>query len=119
MQKIAPRALDGIKPIDVAFESKLFTEGYYALPEISNAILSTKTTFDNFFDNDFYKAIMQFKAGGQIAKTIFSPMTQIRNVTTASFFTLASGLIGKRSSVSDAFKTVADDIFTGALLGSS
>ena len=114
LQKIAPRALDGIKPIDVAFESKLFTEGYYALPEISNAILSTKTTFDNFFDNDFYKAIMQFKAGGQIAKTIFSPMTQIRNVTTASFFPLASGLIGKRSSVADAFKTVADDIFTGA-----
>ena len=114
LQSIKPKAVDGIKPTDLAFESSLFKNGYYSLPEINNAILSTRTQFDNFFDNDWYKAIMQFKAGGQIAKTIFSPMTQIRNVTTASFFPLASGLFGKRSSLADAFKLVADDIFTSA-----
>ena len=115
-QQLKPLNIDNVKTDvgDVVTESNLFTGGYYTLPEISHGLLSTKTAFDNFFDNDFYKAIMQFKAGGQIAKTIFSPMTQIRNVTTASFFPLASGLIGGRSSVADAFKTVADDIFTGA-----
>ena len=116
LQMIKPSSIDNIKTDigDVVTESNLFTGGYYTLPEIANGLLSSKVAFDNFFDNDFYKAIMQFKAGGQIAKTIFSPMTQIRNVTTASFFPLASGLIGGRSSVADAFKLVADDIFTGA-----
>ena len=59
----------------------------------------------------FYSNIMKFKAGGQITKTIFSPMTQVRNVTTASFFPLASGLIGSRSSVSQAFRDTFEDIF--------
>jgi hypothetical protein len=57
---------------------------------------------------------MSLKAGAQVAKTIFSPMTQIRNVTTASFFPLMSGLIGGRTSLSDSWKLVAEDIFTGA-----
>jgi hypothetical protein len=38
-------------------------------------------------------------------------MTQVRNVTTASFFPLASGLIGSRSSVSQAFRDIFEDIF--------
>ena len=114
LRTIKPIATTGVKPTDAMFESGLFKNGYVTLPEISNAVLSTKTQFDNFFDNAFYSNIMQLKAGAQIAKTIFSPMTQIRNVTTASFFPLASGLIGTRSSLGDAFKLVADDIFTGA-----
>jgi hypothetical protein len=114
LRQIKPIATTGVKPTDAMFESNLFKSGYWTLPEISNAVLSTKTQFDNFFDNAFYSNLMQLKAGAQIAKTIFSPMTQIRNVTTASFFPLASGLIGTRSSLGDAFKLVADDIFTSA-----
>lgn len=114
VQQIKAMATDGLKPQDPAFLSGLFKNDYYTLPEIRNAVISTKTQFDNFFDNAWYSNIMQLKAGAQIAKTIFSPMTQIRNVTTASFFPLASGLIGTRSSLSDAFKLVADDIFQGA-----
>ena len=96
------------------YESKLFEDEYFTLPEISHALQETKVGFDRLFDVPFYKTLMTLKAGGQIAKTIFSPMTQIRNVTTASFFPLASGLIGSRSSVGDAWKLVAEDIFTGA-----
>ena len=114
IQQIKAMATDGLKPQDPAFLSGLFKNEYYTLPEIRNAVLSTKSQFDNFFDNAWYSNIMKVKAGAQIAKTIFSPMTQIRNVTTASFFPLASGLIGTRSSLSDAFKLVADDIFQGA-----
>ena len=61
-----------------------------------------------------YKSLMSVKAGAQIAKTIFSPMTQIRNVSTASFFPFMNGLIGSRASVADSWKLVAEDIFTGA-----
>ena len=104
----------GMMNTDPAFDSTLFTKEYYALPEITNALNGVKANFDNLFDSPWYSSLMQLKAGGQIAKTIFSPMTQIRNVTTASFFPLASGLIGSRSSLGDAWKLVADDIFTGA-----
>ena len=84
---------------------------YFTLPEISNAIQGVKSNFDKLFDVPFYSNIMKIKAGGQITKTIFSPMTQVRNVSTASFFPLASGLIGSRSSVSQAFKDTFEDIF--------
>ncbi len=84
---------------------------YFTLPEIANAIQGVKSNFDNLFDNVFYSNIMKFKAGGQITKTIFSPMIQVRNVSTASFFPLASGLIGGRTSVSQAFRDTFEDIF--------
>lgn len=104
----------GVNPeVDVAFKSTLF-DGKYTYPEIANALVETKVAFDNFFDFPLYKSMMSVKAGAQIAKTIFSPMTQVRNVTTASFFPLMSGLIGSRASISDSFKLVAEDIFTGA-----
>ncbi len=127
LKKITARPDAGINSIDdFALDSKFFRnekmrkpkEGetakfdtYYTLPEISNAIQGVKSNFDNLFDVPLYSNIMKFKAGGQITKTIFSPMTQVRNVSTASFFPLASGLIGSRSSVSQAFRDTFEDIF--------
>ena len=108
LQKIQP------KGIDPFFDSNLFKGDYYTRPEIANALLETKAGFERLFDIPFYKHLMTLKAGAQIGKTVFSPMTQIRNVTTASFFPLASGLIGGRSSLGESWKLVADDIFTGA-----
>ena len=127
LRKITARPDAGINSIDdFALDSKFFRnekmrkpkEGevakfdtYFTLPEIANAIQGVKSNFDNLFDNVFYSNIMKFKAGGQITKTIFSPMTQVRNVSTASFFPLASGLIGGRTSVSQAFRDTFEDIF--------
>lgn len=127
LRKITARPDAGINSIDdFALDSKFFRnekmrkpkEGeaaqfdtYFTLPEIANAIQGVKSNFDNLFDVPFYSNIMKFKAGGQITKTIFSPMTQVRNVSTASFFPLASGLIGGRSSVSQAFRDTFEDIF--------
>ena len=93
--------------------SDLFNKKYYTTPEITNALLETKAGFDRLFDLPFYKSLMTVKSAAQVFKTIFSPVTQIRNVSTASFFPLASGLIGGRVSLKDAFKLVGDDIFTG------
>ena len=127
LRKITARPDAGITSIDdFALDSKFFRnekmrkpkkgeaakfDTYYTLPEIANAIQGVKSNFDNLFDNAFYSNIMKFKAGGQITKTIFSPMTQVRNVSTASFFPLASGLIGGRASVSQAFRDTFEDIF--------
>ena len=102
------------KDVDVAATSDLFKGDNYTYKELADALIETKVKFDNFFELPFYKTIMSIKGGAQIAKTIFSPMTQIRNVSTASFFPLMSGLIGGRTSLSDAWKLVAEDIFTTA-----
>ena len=104
----------GLNPkVDVAAQSTLF-ENSFTYKELADALVETKVRFDNLFELPFYKEMMTIKGGAQIAKTIFSPMTQVRNVTTASFFPLMSGLIGGRTSVSDAWKLVAEDIFTTA-----
>jgi len=111
--------LQGMKPrgIDPFFSSNLFKGDYYTRPEIAHALLSTKDGLEGLFSVPFYKHLMTLKAGAQIGKTVFSPMTQIRNVTTASFFPLASGLIGGRASVGQSWKLVAEDIFGAAKSG--
>ncbi len=107
----------GSKNFDL-FESKLFNggaqgKGLYTTPEIANAVKGTEEYLTRMYDIPLYSALMSVKAAGQIGKTVFSPMTQIRNVSTASFFALASGLIGGRVSLTDSFKLLADDIFPG------
>ena len=117
LQQIVPNVAQG-----EVFQSTLFnsgraldggTTGLYTTPEIANAIRGLDEGFTSLYDLPLYKALMSVKSAGQIGKTVFSPMTQIRNVSTASFFALASGLIGGKASLRDAFKLMADDIFPG------
>jgi hypothetical protein len=105
-----------------AFQSRIFNgglddagkqSGLYTTPEIANAIRGVDESFASLYDIPLYKALMSVKATGQIGKTVFSPMTQIRNVSTAGFFALASGLIGGRTNLSSSFKLLADDLFPG------
>ena len=105
-------------------DSKIFNGGFdqrglYMTPEIANAVKGTEEYLTRMYDIPLYSALMSVKAAGQIGKTVFSPMTQIRNVSTASFFALASGLIGGRVSLTDAFKLMADDIFPGKFVSAA
>ena len=64
----------------------------------------------------YYKALhteiyYNLKVATQFGKTVLSPATQVRNVTSASMFPLANGHIGGRSSVTESIKMVMDDIF--------
>ena len=54
---------------------------------------------------------MQGKVLVQVGKTLYSPQTQVRNVTSAAFFALMNGHIGGKASVTNAMKIVLDDIF--------
>jgi len=99
---------------DALSTSELFNKGYVTNKEIANALIGAEEASGSLYNLSFYRGIMQLKGGAQIAKTILSPMTQIRNFTTASFFPLASGLIGGKVRFKDGFKVVADDIFNGA-----
>ena len=54
---------------------------------------------------------MQGKVLVQVGKTLYSPQTQVRNVTSAAFFALMNGHIGGKASVTNAMKILLDDIF--------
>ena len=49
------------------------------------------------------------KAGVQYSKTVLSPITQIRNVTSASMFALMQGNIGRGVNLAESFKLVLRD----------
>ena len=48
----------------------------------------------------------------QGGKTLYSPTTQVRNVTSASFFAMFNGHVGHRASVIDSMRMVKRDIFS-------
>ena len=86
-------------------------QGLYASKELANALKSTRGPLDKLIEASIYRHILQFKVLTQMGKTVFSPQTQVRNVYSAGFFPFARGHIGGKSSVSDSFKIVLEDIF--------
>ena len=83
----------------------------YASPEYVQAFKGVGSTLDNLLTIPVYREIMQGKIAVQIGKTLYSPQTQVRNVSSASFFALINGHIGGKASVTNAMKIVLDDIF--------
>ena len=83
----------------------------YASPEYVQAFKGVGSTLDNLLTIPVYREIMQGKIAVQIGKTLYSPQTQVRNVSSASLFALANGHIGGKASVANAMKMVFDDIF--------
>ena len=72
---------------------------------------NTRKGLDTWIQNGVYRNILQLKVAAQYGKTVLSPVTQVRNVSSASLFPLANGHIGGRASVSEALKMTVDDIF--------
>ena len=114
LKNIASRETRKLDLSELATTSDLFNGQYFAAPEIADALIGAKEITDSLYSIPFYKSFMTLKAGAQISKTILSPVTQVRNFTTASVFPLANGLIGQNISFRDGFKLVAEDIFAGA-----
>jgi len=86
-------------------------EKLYATPELVQAFRGTSVGLDRWIQSGFYRNLLQLKVAAQYGKTVLSPVTQVRNVSSASLFPLASGHIGGRASVSESLKMVIDDIF--------
>ena len=83
----------------------------WASPEYVESFAGIGGSLDKLVENAFYRFMLQSKVGVQIGKTLYSPQTQVRNVTSASFFALMNGHIGGKASVTDAMQIVARDIF--------
>ena len=89
----------------------------FAAPEYVQMFKGTGGVLDNLIAIPAYRLIMQGKVGIQIGKTLYSPQTQVRNVSSASLFALANGHIGGNASVANAMKMVFDDIFVAGKQG--
>jgi hypothetical protein len=83
----------------------------YGSKQVVEAMRGTPGKLDGAIQNNAYRAILQLKVATQFGKTVLSPATQVRNVTSASLFPLANGHIGGGASVTEAFKMTMDDIF--------
>ena len=106
---------DAINPVKDAAKS---IGGYHTSSGIAQALAGVEN-YTNFLVNiPLYKTFLMGKAGTQIGKTILSPVTQIRNFTSAAFFALHNGHIGNPFglrkgdfSFADVLKTHIDEIF--------
>ena len=83
----------------------------YGSDQVVQALRGTPGKLDGFIQSDIYRNLLQLKVATQFGKTVLSPATQVRNVTSASMFPLANGHIGGRASVTEALKMTLDDIF--------
>ena len=86
-------------------------ENLWTSPEFQQMFMGLGTPFANLVKSSWYRHIIQGKAGVQIGKTLYSPTTQVRNVTSASMFALNAGHIGWRASVTDSWRMVIRDVF--------
>ena len=57
-----------------------------------------------------YSAFLRGKGASQYGATVLSPITQLRNVSTASAFAAAQGNIGREASLGDSVRLVLQDI---------
>jgi len=83
----------------------------YANPDYVKMFQGVGGILDDALNLPIYREAMQGKVLIQVGKTLYSPQTQVRNVTSAAFFALMNGHIGGRASVTNAMKIVLDDIF--------
>ena len=86
-------------------------EGLWTHPELVQMFKGAGTQLDRIIKMPFWRQLLQFKVGVQAGKTLYSPQTQVRNVTSASFFSLWNGHIGNNASVIDSMRMVIKDIF--------
>jgi hypothetical protein len=86
----------------------------YAVPKnIYNDLTRTvKEQNGDFVDiaRNMYGGFLKAKAATQYGKTILSPPTQIRNVTTAAFFALVNGNLGKGANLLESMQTVYNSL---------
>tara|TARA_R100000008_G_scaffold68991_1_gene46297 strand:+ start:1053 stop:5507 length:4455 start_codon:yes stop_codon:yes gene_type:complete len=86
-------------------------QGLYTSPEMVQMFRGAENFLDKAVKTAIWRQMIQLKVGTQIGKTLYSPQTQVRNVTSASFFALWNGHVGGAASVADSMRMVIRDIF--------
>ena len=86
----------------------------YAIPkpmyEAMSNVINERTSVMGDIARGLYYPMVKLKGISQYAKTILSPITQVRNVTSASLFALAQGNVGKNASLFESVDLVLRDL---------
>ena len=103
---------DGLKYDEGSFGS---LRGFAVSPtidrELTRLVIGDTNVLGNAARNT-YSAFLRTKGATQFGKTVLSPITQLRNVTTASLFALAQGNIGRGSNLGESVRLVYNNLFT-------
>ena len=94
--------------------NKMKTEltNLWTSPEYKEMIMGSGGGFHSKALANFYKNwILRPKAMVQAGKTVWSPQTQVRNVTAGTLFATMSGHIGHNASLGDSIRLVLRDIY--------
>ena len=86
-------------------------EKLYTSPQLRKVLTETGTPLDGLTKTPIIRQMLQAKSFVQAQKTLYSPQTQVRNVTSASFFALWNGHVGHQASAIDSMRMVIKDIF--------
>ena len=84
--------------------------GKYVLKEHQEAFEQAGDIFNLANTMPLYATFLGIKGMSQVAKTVYSPITQIRNATTAAFFALANGNIGSADSLAKSVSSVLTNL---------
>ena len=91
--------------------NETFKNGIWIPKAMRKALTQTEAKFSNPAIDGFYKQLMATKSASQYAKTILSPTTQIRNVTSGPMIILQTGMIGSKANILDHARIIAQDLF--------
>ncbi len=88
-------------------------EGKWTVPAMKESIETMGGVLwkDRFLSFPLIKSYLAAKSFSQIEKTVLSPTTQIRNVTSAGTFALAAGHVGNGASFKQAFDFIFKEVF--------
>jgi len=106
----APSLYEGYQQLGKGFGS---IEGVYVPKRIYNDLtrltVGDAGTMGNIMKAS-YSSFLRAKGVTQYAKTVLSPITQVRNVTSASLFALSQGNVGGGANLFESFSTVLGNI---------
>ena len=85
--------------------------GKYALKSVADALEETNKNFlgDSMFNTIYNNFVLYPKATSQLAKTVLSPITHVRNFVSAGAFAAGNGIIPNVESFKTAFKSLQVD----------
>ena len=89
-------------------------DGMWTVPAMKESIETMGGVLwtDKFLKVPIVKTYLAAKSLSQVEKTVLSPTTQIRNVTSAATFALAAGHVGNGASFKQALDFIIKDVFT-------
>ena len=105
------RAPEQLNKIPGMGSMKSDLQGLWTSPELKIVLTDTRAPLDVLATVPVIRQLLQFKVGVQAGKTVYSPQTQVRNVTSASFFALWNGHVGKNASAADSLRMMVKDVF--------